>query len=93
MTTRRLQPPPDEDFRGLSPGYLRDLADEAFVLGIALILISIPAILLPIVWRPAGWFFIPPGLIGLYMAANCLRFSSRAWENSDQSPRRRRPLP
>ena len=94
MTTRRLQPPPEDDFRGLAPRYLRELADGSFILGIFLVLIAVPAILMPIVWRPAGWFFTPPGLIILYMAANTLRFSARAWQASQSSlPPRSRKLP
>lgn len=80
----KWRPLPDDDFRGLATGYIRRLADQAFVLGITLLILAVPAVLAPIVWWPWGWALVPVGLLIGWAGANSLCFCVRALEAADQ---------
>jgi len=79
-TKRHYQPDPADDFRGLDRYYVKTLGDNAFIIGSMLILLSIPAILLPILFPLWGWLAVAPGLVACWAGIRSLTFACRAWD-------------
>lgn len=84
MMTRRVLPAarPEDDFRGLAPRYVRELGDEAFVIGSFLMFGGGGLLVAPALWRPWGWALAAAGVLLVWLAVRAMKFALRAWEEA-----------
>ena len=88
LVTRRQPPRPENDFRGLAPRYIRELGDEAFVIGSFLMFGGTGLLVAPALWRPWGWALVAGGLVLVCLAVRALRFALRAWQAAEAGRRK-----